>query len=271
MTEVAGEQQAPITTEEFHTLNRCLDTAIAEAVTEHARVTEEARSAEEIERLGQLAHQIRDMLNTALIAFDILKRGTVAINGSTGAVMGRSLIDLRDIVNDTLSDVRMTGNHQRREQMLVAAFINDIAVAAALHAEFRGLQLVIEDMSVRMAVDIDPQLLGAAVMNLLSNAFKFTPPAGTVTLRAFERGGDVLIEVEDECGGIPESRADPFQPFGERRGKDRSGLGLGLSMARKAVRAHGGDITIRNIPGKGCLFVISVPCVAPAGEPALAE
>ena len=69
----------------------------------------------------------------------------------------------------------------------------------------------------------------------------------------------MLIEVEDECGGIPETKDDPFQPFGDRRGNDRTGLGLGLSIARKAVRAHHGDIHIRNLPGKGCIFVIAVP------------
>ena len=71
--------------------------------------------------------------------------------------------------------------------------------------------------------------------------------------------GRVLIEVEDECGGIPEGQGDPFQPFGAQRGTDRTGLGLGLAIARKAVRAHGGDIHIHNMPGKGCVFSIEVP------------
>jgi signal transduction histidine kinase len=69
----------------------------------------------------------------------------------------------------------------------------------------------------------------------------------------------LLIDVEDECGGIPESEGDPFQSFGKRRGRDRSGLGLGLSIARKAVRAHGGDIHIQNRPGTGCIFTIDMP------------
>ena len=77
----------------------------------------------------------------------------------------------------------------------------------------------------------------------------------------------MLIEVEDECGGIPEIKADPFQPFGERRRHDRSGLGLGLSIARKAVRAHGGDITIRNMPGNGCVFVIELPLASDTVTP----
>ena len=75
ITEIAVEQKLPITTEEFHTLNRCLDTAIAEAVTEHARITAESRTTEEIERTGQLAHEIRDVLNSAVLAFNTLKLG----------------------------------------------------------------------------------------------------------------------------------------------------------------------------------------------------
>ena len=101
ITALAVEQEAPISVEEFHTLNRCLDTAIAEAVTEHARVTARTRSAEETERLGHAAHELRDILNTAVLAFHTLKRGDVAINGSTGAVLGRNLMNLRGVIDRT--------------------------------------------------------------------------------------------------------------------------------------------------------------------------
>lgn len=108
----------------------------------------------------------------------------------------------------------------------------------------------------------DQQILASAVTNLLNNAFKFTPAGGRVVLTAHQRGTHALIEIEDECGGIPDSNRDPFQPFGDRRGGDRTGLGLGLAIARKAVRAHGGDISIRNMPGKGCVFSVEVPLAA---------
>jgi len=259
------DQHLPITAEEFHILNRCLDTAIAGAVTEHARVTAESRSSEEIERSGQLAHEIRDILNTALLAFHTLKRGTVAINGSTGTVLGRSLMSLRDLVDNTLSDIRIAAKIQRSEHVPVAAFLNEVALAGDLHAESRAVRFVIDHVDPRLAVDADPQLLASAVMNLLNNAFKFTHAGGHVVLRALHEGGRVRIEVEDECGGIPDGAHDPFQPFAARRLKDRTGLGLGLSIARKAVRMHGGDIYFRNLPGKGCVFVIDMPLVA--GEP----
>ena len=174
ITEVAVEQRLPITTEEFHTLNRCLDAAIAGAVTEHARITAESRSTEEIERSGRLAHEIRDILNTAILAFHTLKRGTVAINGSTGAVLGRSLIGLRDLVNSTLSEIRVDANIQRAERVPVGIFLSEIEVAGNLHAEYRELQFGIEAVDPELAVTADPQLLASAVMNLLNNAFKYT-------------------------------------------------------------------------------------------------
>ena len=138
ITELAVEQKAPITIEEFHTLNRCLDTAIAEAVTEHARITARTRSADEVERLGHAAHELRDILNTALLAFHMLRQGTVAINGSTGAVLGRSLMSLREVVDRTLSEVRLTAGKQRRERLSVVAFLDEIAATGMLHSEYRA-------------------------------------------------------------------------------------------------------------------------------------
>jgi signal transduction histidine kinase len=266
ITELALDQRAPITTREFHILNRCLDTAIAEAVTEHARITAESRVTEEIERLGHLAHELRDRLNTAVMAFDIVRRGTVSVNGSTGTVLGRSLIGLRDLVNTTLADVRMAANQHRRERLPVTSFLNDIAIAGSLHADDRGQRFAIDPIDPALAFDVDPQLLTSAVTNVLNNAFKYTPSGGGVVLRARKAGARVLIEIEDECGGIPENKADLFEAFGERHGMDRTGLGLGLAIARRAVRAHGGDIHVDNMPGKGCVFRIEVP-LAVSGMP----
>jgi len=269
ITEIALERKAPISVEEFHTLNRCLDTAIAEAVTEHTRLTAQKWSAEEVERLGHTAHELRNLLNTALLAFQTLKRGTVAINGSTAALLGRNLTSLRDLIDRMLSEVRLAAGTQRRERLAVTAFVDEIAAAGILYSEQRHIRFTLEPVDPTLAVDADPQLLASAVMNLLQNAFKHTPAGGTVVLRAQARGQRLVVEIEDECGGIPESTGDLFHPFGDRRGSDRSGLGLGLSIARKVVRAHKGDILVRNMPGKGCVFAIDVPLSAEAVGPPL--
>jgi signal transduction histidine kinase len=84
---------------------------------------------------------------------------------------------------------------------------------------------------------------------------------GHVAVRTLCGDERVTIEIEDECGGLPDNQDTEalFSPFGERRGRDRSGLGLGLSISRKAVKAFGGDILVRNLPGKGCIFTIELP------------
>ena len=87
-------------------------------------------------------------------------------------------------------------------------------------------------------------------------------------LRALGDDERVRIEIEDECGGIPDGTVDPFKPFADRRRTHRTGLGLGLSIARKAVRLHAGEIDFRNLPGKGCVFVIEMR-LAVEGTPVL--
>ncbi|MDP3718931.1 MAG: ATP-binding protein [Acidobacteriota bacterium] len=262
VTELAMESRMPITNEEFQTLNHCLDIAIAGAVAEHARITGEARQAEEVERLGHTAHEARDMLSTAFLAFHALKRGDVAINGSTGAMLGRSLMAMRDLIDRTLSEVRLVANVRRTVRMPVATFIDEIAATGLLHAEYRQVGFTVAPIEVALMVDADPQLLSSAVMNILHNAFKNTPSGGRVTLRAFAEEEQFCVEIEDQCGGIPAEKGDLFKTFGDRRGRDRTGLGMGLSIARKAVRAHGGEIEIRNLPGQGCIFAICVPLEA---------
>jgi signal transduction histidine kinase len=267
VTELAIEQNAPITTDEFHTLNRCLDTAIAEAVTEYARISAQSPQTEELERLGVVTHDIRNRLNTALLAFDIIKRGEVAVNGSTGAVLGRSLIALRELVDGTLAEIRMAGNNHRPEAVVVNFLLQEIALAARLEAEYSGVTFSMEPVAPNLSANVDRQLLESALMNLLNSAFKCSRPGTSVTLRAIEYEGRVRFEVEDECGGIPASRGDPFQPVADRRGNERTGLGLGLSLARKAVRAQGGDVSVRNMPGRGCVFVIDVPLASALPAP----
>ena len=267
VTEVAIERHAQITVEEFHTLNRCLDTAIAEAVTEHARIVERERTARETEHLGHAAHELRNMLNTAILAFQTLKRGDVAINGSTGAVLGRSLIAMRDVIGGALSEVRLGAGKQMRERLAVVTLLDEIAATGILHSEYRHIEFRVAPVDPDLAVNGDPQLLASAVTNLLQNAFKYTPAGGHVSLLAYAREGRLFIDVKDECGGFPQDKADVFQAFGDRRGSDRTGLGLGLSIARKAMRAHGGDIHIQNVAGVGCTFTIEMPL---ADTPAVA-
>jgi signal transduction histidine kinase len=99
----------------------------------------------------------------------------------------------------------------------------------------------------------------AALVNLLQNAFKFTHAHTQVTLRAHADAEHVSIDVEDQCGGLaPGVAENMFRPFNQG-GFDKSGLGLGLSIARRTAEAEGGSLTVRDLPGSGCVFTLRLP------------
>ena len=166
---------------------------------------------------------------------------------------------MSEIVDGALAEVRLSASTPRRERVSLLDFIDEVAVAAHLHAEYRDIRLTVEVVDPALAIDVDRQLLTSALMNLVQNALKFTRTRGGVTVRTHAANGRVLIDVEDECGGMPEGDLPLGRPFVERSASDRAGLGLGLSISRKAVVANGGEIRHRNIPGTGCVFTIDLP------------
>jgi signal transduction histidine kinase len=167
------------------------------------------------------------------------------------------------MIDNALAEVRLSATLPRRDRVSLLAFVDEIAVAAKLHAQSRDIHLTVEAVDPALDIEVDPQLLASAMMNLLQNAFKYTHPDGHVTIRTRAEQGRVFIEVEDECGGIKQSDDDLFRAFGDRKGSDRSGLGLGLSISQRAVTANGGAIHNRDVPGKGCIFTIELPQAFP--------
>jgi signal transduction histidine kinase len=263
ITELAVEMNAPIGTEDFRTLNRCLDDAIAGAVTEYGRErnqsTLDGETARGSERLGFLAHELRNLLNTAILAFEVLKTGNVGVAGSTGTVLHRSLMGLRALIGRSLAEVRLTQGVQNREPLLVSGFIEELAPGATLEANARGIGLTVMPVEDGVAIEADRQVLAAVVGNLLQNALKFTRPRTTVTLRVGASAERVLIEIQDECGGLPGKNSNElFRQF-EQRSVDRTGLGLGLAFSRWGAEANNGRIYARNLPGKGCVFTVDLP------------
>jgi signal transduction histidine kinase len=259
ITDLAFERDAPFTVDEFRTLNRCLDNAIADAVAAFGRRREQALARAQVfdanERLGALAHELRNALGTASMAFSALEYGNMAAGGATGAVLRRSLTSLERLVERSLSEARLGAG----ETFALGAFVEDAAAAARFDARAASCELSVAAVDPELAAHGDRQLLGAALANLIQNAFKFTRPGTEVSLRAYAEGDRAAIDVADHCGGLAHGvEAHMFRPFSQH-GDDRSGLGLGLSIARRSVEADLGTLGVRDIPGVGCVFTISLP------------
>jgi signal transduction histidine kinase len=262
ITGLAVDQGTTFTTDDVRTLNQCLDDAIAGAVTEYGGERHQSDLAGEAagsERLGFLAHELRNLTSTALIAFDVLKTGNVGMAGSTGAVLHRSLLGITALVGRSLAEVRLRRGVHDLERLRVSEFIEELAPAAVLEANARNITLVVLGVEDGLVIEADRQILAAVIVNLLQNAFKFTRPRTTVTLRVGASAERVRIEIEDECGGLPSGNVhELFRPF-EQRSADRTGLGLGLAFSRWGAEANHGRISTRNLPDKGCVFAVDLP------------
>jgi signal transduction histidine kinase len=262
VTELANDRDVAITTQEFRTLNGCLDEATARAVTEFEKQRDRTASSPGVAHLGFLAHEMRNLLNTSMLTFDALKRGAVGVNGSTGVMHGRSLRRMRDLIDRTLAEVRLGADIQSSERVRIAELIEDIGIGAAMDAGEYDKRLTIDVGPPDVAVHADPQILTSVIANLVQNAFKFTHPGGQIIVRAHTKGDRALIDVQDECGGLPQGNVeDLFLPFEQRSG-NRSGLGLGLSISLRGVKASGGEIHVRDLPGSGCVFTVDLPIAA---------
>jgi signal transduction histidine kinase len=263
ITDLAFERDAPFSVDEFRTLNRCLDNAIADAVTEFTfqrdTVRADKQAVDMTEQLGNFAHELRNLLGTATLAFSAAKEGNLALTGATGLVLEKSLIGLGNLIDRSLAEVRMAAVPTKPQCFSLAKFIADVKHAAGLEAQARACVLVVYEVDPLLAVEADRDLLFAAVGNLLQNAFKFTHVNTEVSLHAYADGDRILIDVKDHCGGLaPGSAEKLFSPF-HQRSADKTGLGLGLSIARRSVEASGGTLSVRDLPGIGCVFTICLP------------
>jgi signal transduction histidine kinase len=271
ITDMAFERHAEISIDEFRTLNRCLDNAIADAVTEfnYERDVGTARAESSAhERQGILVHELRDHLHSAQLAFQAIRAGSVGPNGSTGAVLERCLAKLGALVERSIIDVRTAAALPSMFQLVpLADFIREAEEVALLLAVPRDCTFVASHVDPSLAIEVDRELLMSALSNLLTNAFKFTCHSTEVRLNAYASAERIFIEVSDCCGGIAaESLEGLFTPFAHGS-SDRSGLGLGLAISRRSVEANHGTLKVRNIPGTGCTFTIDLPRRLKADEP----
>lgn len=249
---------------ELRVLSRAISRATAGAVSEYARARDEDLQRQAAEHVAFLAHELRNPLSSARVAHDILsKRGMV---GGPAEVLGRSLTRLASLIDESLIAVRLRGKMPLRlERFAIAALVDDAIAESATDAEAKSIALVAEVPEGSM-LDGDVRILRSVVTNLLRNAIKFTHEGEQVVVRVTRDVVDdlVRIEVEDTCGGIPAEKLEGvFTPF-VQVGKDRSGFGLGLAIARQGVEAHGGTLSARNSE-RGCVFAITLSPRLPNG------
>ena len=256
--ELAGKKNVHITKNEFNDLNRCLDIAIAGAITGHELTRPSSENTREIERLGYLAHELRNALSSVNLSLQIIKKSSNGFDGTTGQVLGRSLKRIEEIIERSLMEVRLRIDPAiKNESANLLQIIDQIVMTAEIEAKLKNqsLKVMIDPL---LVVEADQHLFYSAMSNIIQNAIKYTRPGGMIEIRSNVTEKDIVIEVEDECGGLTKPVEELFKPFGQHH-FNRLGIGLGLTIAERAITLNKGTIGVINLPGKGCVFKISMP------------
>jgi two-component system, sensor histidine kinase len=234
------------------------------------------------EFLATLAHELRNPLAPLRNALEILRSSG---EGSKDALMAREIMErqLRQLVRlvDDLLDVsRITTGKLvlQREDARFEDIIQSALDATAPYFDARNVHLTVTLPREPVHLRADATRLAQVFLNLLHNAAKFTDPGGKVALHAEREGSDLVVTVTDTGIGIPESKMpmifDMFAQVDQRLERTHSGLGVGLSLARRLVELHGGTIEATSDGlGKGTRFVVRLPApttarTAPAPAPA---
>ena len=259
ITELAEKKNFHINVAGFHDLNQCLDVAIAGAVTEYQKLRDTQEKDREDKHLGFLTHEMRNALTSATIAFQMIEKGSVAVAGSTGKVLTRSLKRMQELIDRSLTEIRLRVDpevHLESGRLLV--IVDQILVTAGVEAQSKKQKIEL-NIDPNLVIEADQNAFHSALSNLIQNAIKFTREGGTIQIRARVDEEHMIVEVEDECGGLPPHAAnDLFKAFTQKN-ENRTGLGLGLTIAQRAIELNHGTVDVRNLAGKGCVFKITLP------------
>lgn len=245
-------------------------TVLAHAFNEMAGALD---SAEQRRRrlLADLAHELRTPLATIDAYLEGLADGIVQPDPATWALLRTEAGRLGRLTDD-IAKVSRAEERQLDLHVRTAAAYELLAAAAAAarpgYAE-KGVRLELDETERDAEIAVDPDRFAEVLANLLENALRHTPTGGTVGLAAARAGNDVVVTVADTGEGVEPGELEPiferFYRVDPARSRDRGGSGIGLTIARALVEAHGGRLIAESEgAGRGTTFRITLP-VAAAG------
>lgn len=221
------------------------------------------------ELVANVSHEFGSPLTSILGNLDLVLRGSQELRPATRLgleVAERNAERLRALVEDLLlSAAAVESVHLRRTDL--AGLVENSLVSAQAQASAANVGLV-ADVPAPLWADADPLRLGQALDNLVSNAIKYSPGGGLVTIRAERNDGWVQLHVQDTGMGMTtEEAARIFTRFFRTSAARQAGIpgvGLGLSITKSIVERHGGSISCSSKPGSGSTFTVALPAGTPS-------
>ncbi len=225
---------------------------------------------------GNITHELRTPLTLILAPLESLLSGDMgALSAAqTTYIEGirKSALKLLKLISDLLDLARLGERYMTLNLVPteLASLLRELVEHARPLAARKNIELSVEIRSPQVNLEVDPEKLERVLVNLLSNALKFTPEGGRVGIWMEAEARVVRVGVHDTGIGIPEDKLKKiFERFVQADGsvtRRFGGTGIGLAFAQEIVDLHGGTIQVHSMEGEGSTFVVELPSVAPAGR-----
>lgn len=267
LTDVAEESGLRADQRQAERIADLIEAAIATSVKSYVESRDLDSRSKQARHIGFLTHELRNPLGAAMLAASQLRLSESSPqHARTLDLLDKSHERLRELIDRVLITERLeAGETEARPVEATMGELFDLALLPAREiARSKGIEFEARyDPSTRLCVD--RVLFASAVQNLVDNAVKFTDD-GAVTVTVDELPEAVSIHVRDTGPGISaDDLSHIFEPF--KRGRsEKSGTGLGLTIARRAIEAQGGSIHAESAPGAGCHFWVVLPKTPQTGR-----
>ena len=240
---------------------------------EQEKIRAEDASQSKSDFLANMSHELRTPLNAINGFSDIMKKEMFGPLGdprykeyvSDILFSGQHLLSL---INDILDMSKIEAGKMTLNTDLLQ--INDMIAQVVRivrgRAEDGRLKLSYDDIEVR-EIEADPRAVKQVLLNLITNAIKFTPEGGTVRIEAIEKQSGIIVKVHDSGIGISKEDIDrlakPFEQIESKHSKQHEGTGLGLALSKSLIELHGGNFLMESEPGQGTVVTFTLPNVPP--------
>lgn len=271
--EVVNKHELPWTEQDRVNLQLLADEAavaieVAQMVEQLRKMNEELNELDKLKSdfIAIASHELRTPLSVILgYASFLQEEDDESVSAHATKVMN-SALQLRSIIEDmiNLRYLKQKQSELNREPMKVSQLVNDLQYDVLTLADSGGHQLEIVSEG-EGTVSVDRGRIGMALINLLNNAISFSEPTGKITIRThFPKDGEVRISITDYGIGLEKDKLevifDEFYQVEDHMVRHHGGLGIGLSIARALVKAHGGRIWAESAGlGHGATFTLTLP------------
>ncbi len=240
---------------------------------EQEKIRAEDASQSKSDFLANMSHELRTPLNAINGFSDIMKKEMFGPLGdprykeyvSDILFSGQHLLSL---INDILDMSKIEAGKMtlNTDLLQINDMISQVVRIVRGRAEDGRLKLVYDNIDTR-EIEADPRAVKQVLLNLMTNAIKFTPEGGTVRVEAIEKQSGIIVKVHDSGIGISkediERLAKPFEQIESKHSKQHEGTGLGLALSKSLVELHGGNFMMESEPGQGTVVTFTLPNVPP--------